>query len=387
MTSRYYALMSKRGNGEGSLTYDKRRKRWRARITVHTPEGSKRKSLPYTKTKDESRTLMIEALSRSGQRAAALGNLAGRVTVAEYLGDWLRNTARLNVSGDVYRLYEHEVSDYISPVVGSAKLSELKSLHVRVVKQELLDRGLAEATVAHAMGTLSTALNQAVQDELISKNPTKSVKRPKKRGDSMRIFSEEQIGVLLAGVAGTRYEALYEVAVKLGLRQGELCALFWEDVDFSEARHTMIVRRSVQTRRAGAEWSATKSGAEREILLPPNVEACLRRHRTMQNEKRLKAKRWEDPRLVFANTRGSVTRRSEVYSTFIRHLEEFGLPRIRFHDLRHTAITMMLRYGVDVRTAADIAGHADPAITLSRYSHVLPSMQARARDIIENYGF
>lgn len=375
--------MSKNANGEGSIGYDKRRKRWRARITIQTPDGPKRKSLGWVKTRDEAHAMKIEALSRDGRRKFTLD--AERVSVAEYLSDWLRNTARLNVSGDVYRLYDREVATHLNPHIGAIKLSELKSLHVRMVKQELLDSGLAEATVAHTLGTLSTALNQAVEDEVISKNPARSVKRPKKRGDAMQILSEEQAGALVAHVSGTRHEALYQVAVKLGPRLGELAALFWEDIDFGAS--TLTIRRSVQTRRASAEWSATKSGAERRILLPPTIEASLKRHRSMQAEAKLKAKSWEDPRLVFPNTFGRVYRRSSMYHDFIALLGAAGLPRIRFHDLRHTAITLMLKNGVDIRTVADIAGHADPAITLRRYSHVLPSMQQRAAKIVDSYPF
>jgi integrase len=92
-----------------------------------------------------------------------------------------------------------------------------------------------------------------------------------------------------------------------------------------------------------------------------------------------------DRQLAFPNTKGGVNRRASVYEHFQRHREKVGLPKMRFHGLRDTAATLMIRSGVDVRTVADILGHADPAMTLRRYAHVLPDMRVRAANIIDSY--
>jgi integrase len=181
-----------------------------------------------------------------------------------------------------------------------------------------------------------------VDDELIPRNPARSVKKPKMRGPKMRVLSSEQATALVKSVRGTRYEALYAVAVWLGPRQAELAALTWADVN-PEGRLTRIWR-SVNTDRAGEIWSSTKTGEEREIVLPESIAASLMRHR-----------------------------------------ERAGLPRMRFNDLRDTAATLMIRGGVDVWTVADILGHADPAMTLRRYAHVLPDMRERAANLIDSY--
>ena len=374
--------VGKKANGEGSITYEKRRKRWRARISIETPEGARRKHLGWFKIRDEAHAALIEALSRSGRRRLSLD--ADRVTVAEYLEDWLQNTARVNVTPGIHRKYVHQMRDHVCPYVGSVKLSELRPAHVRVVKQELLDRGLAPSTVGYSLGTLSTALNQAVEDELIPSNPARSVKKPKNRKGGMRVLSAEQAAALVDSVRGTRHEALYAVAVWLGPRQGELAALKWADVD--PERRLLSVRNSVSTDRAGEVWSTTKSGEEREIFLPERIAASLARHRKMQAEEKLAAGgSWTNPDLVFPNTKGGVNRRATVYENFQRHREKAGLPPMRFHDLRDTAATLMIRAGVDVRTVADILGHADPAMTLRRYAHVLPDMRERAASVIDGY--
>ena len=202
----------------------------------------------------------------------------------------------------------------------------------------------------------------------------------------MRILSEAQTAALIAGARGTRFEAFYAVASKLGPRYGEFAGLMWEDVDFG--RRALTIRRSVSTYRAGERWSPTKTGEEREILMPRSIESVLTRHRALQNEERLAAKgEWKNPKLVFPNRTGGVSRHAAVFENFKAHRARADLPDVRFHDLRHTAITLMLRHGVDVRTVADIAGHKDPAMTLRVYAHVLPSMQERAADTIDSYGF
>ncbi len=181
--------VGKNSNGEGSITYDKRRKRWRARISVETPEDVRRVHLGWFKTRDEVHAALVEALSRGGRRRLSLD--ADRVKVAEYLEDWLKNTSRVNVTPGIQRQRETHVREHIAPYIGSEKLSELRAAHVRVVKQELLDKGLAASTAAYVLGTLSTALNQAVGDELIPNNPARFVKKPKSRGSKMRVLSAE----------------------------------------------------------------------------------------------------------------------------------------------------------------------------------------------------
>jgi integrase len=309
------------------------------------------------------------------------------VTVREYLEDWLNNTSRVNVTEGIQRQRDTHIRAHLAPYIGAEKLSALRPVHVRLVEQELLDKGLAPSTVAYVLGTLSTALNQAVDNELIPRNPVRSVRKPKRRGSAMRVLSAEQAAALVDSVRGTRYEALYAVAVWLGPRQGELAALTWDDVD--PERKVLRIWRSVNTDRAGERWSSTKTGEEREIVLPEQVAALLVRHHKLRAEEKLGAEAkpgaWKNPDLVFSNTLGGVNRRATLYENFQRHRKNAGLPEMRFHDLRDTAATLMIRAGVDVRTVADILGHADPAMTLRRYAHVLPDMRERAAKLIDSY--
>src|SRR3712207_1285639 len=150
--------------------------------------------LGWFKTRDEAHAALVEALSRGGRRRLSLE--ADRVKVAEYLEDWLKNTSRVNVTPGIQRQRTTHVREHLVPYIGSEKLSDLHPAHVRVVKQELLDKGLAASTAGYILGTLSTALNQAVDDELIPRIPARSVKKPKSCGPRMRVLSSEQAAAL-----------------------------------------------------------------------------------------------------------------------------------------------------------------------------------------------
>jgi integrase len=145
-------------------------------------------------------------------------------------------------------------------------------------------------------------------------------------------------------------------------------------------RRLLQVRWSDATDRAGEVWNATKSGEEQEIVLPENIAASLVRHRKIQAEEKLAA---EAKPGTWKRTPTSSSRTPRAESTAAPPRES-GAPQMRFYDLRDTAATLMIRSGVDVRTVADILGHADPAMTLRRYAHVLPDMRERAASVIDS---
>lgn len=367
------AGMRKRGNGEGSIS---RRGdgRWCARVSVHMPEGRKRKAF-YGKTRKEAADKMAAWRGDPTPRDA-------RITVGEWMDSWLSGAK--SIGEGTQERYASYMKSMISPRIGGVRLARLTPATLEDWRDDLLSEGYAPETVKQAIGIVSTALGKASRRGLIPKNPASEVKRPK-TPKKMRPLSENQAAALIGVARGTRWEALYRVAATVGLRHGELHALYWTDYD--PERGTLSVERSVDTHTAPPRWGRTKTGEEREILLPEPVRECLERHRAIQAGEKLAASRWDDPRLVFPNQRGGVHLRNSVRTVFKRHLREAGLPDIRFHDLRHTAATLALRAGVDVATLAQILGHSDPAITLRRYSHVLSDMQRTASEKMSGYNF
>jgi integrase len=172
------------------------------------------------------------------------------------------------------------------------------------------------------------------------------------------------------------------LALRTGLRQGELAALRWEDLDLSEGG-SVTVRRSADTR-TRPRISTTQTGEERRVGICARTVALLKAHKRRQLEERMAAPSWQDPALVFPNTKGKVRRRDSIMRSLRHFLAEVGLPaEVRFHALRHTAATLAIKQGIPIPTVSKMLGHSDPAMTLKRYAHVLDEMRedaARAMD-------
>ncbi|HEX6710973.1 MAG TPA: tyrosine-type recombinase/integrase [Rubrobacter sp.] len=370
--------MPRRGdkkNPNGAGTDARRRKdgRYETRATLDTPTGRMRVSF-YGKTAEEANNKKFKALADRAE--GKLFADPGRLTVADYLDGWLADSIRYQVAESSRDRYESICRVHLKPFFGRLRLRALSTTHVRALKAKKIDEGLHPTTVGQLQRVLSMALNQAVADGLIPSNPAGRVKKAASRGKrSLRSLSLEEASRLTAA-EGTRDEALILVALRTGLRQGELAALRWEDVDLASARPVIAVRRSANTRTSTVRLTTTKTGEERRVRIGPRTVEILKAHRVRQRKERMAAKSWEDPGIVFPNRRGKIRRRDSVIISFRRLLQEAALPlEIRFHDLRHTAGTLALRQGMPLHAVSKMLGHADPAMTLRRYAHVLEDME------------
>jgi integrase len=294
--------------------------------------------------------------------------------VGEYLKRWLDNCVRDTVRQRTYEGYAHMVERHISPTLGRVKLKSLTPDHVRGLYRERLDSGLSARTVQYAHTTLNKALKQAVADGLIPRNAAASVKSPRPRRPEIKPLNREQVRSLLNAVSGHRLAALYVVAVTAGLRQGELLGLQWKDVDLE--RGMLQVRRTLSEARSGRIFEAPKSGRGRQIRLTQKATTALRAHRKRQLEERIgKAGLWQEQDLVFPSEVGTPLSARNLQRHFKGALKRVGLPgTTRFHDLRHTCATLLLKQGVHVKYVQELLGHADISLTLNVYSHVLPDM-------------
>lgn len=343
--------------------------RYMARYTVHTPQGPKRKTV-YGRTYKECQQRLAELM---GDAARGLTYDAENLTVGEYLTRWLSDAVRDTVRQRTYERYEQIVRVHLVPAIGRVGLARLTPVHIRSLYRAKLDAGLSPRTVQYIHVTLHKALGQAVDDGLIPRNPAASVKAPRPRREEMRPLDREQVRALFDAVKGHRFEALYILAVTAGLRQGELLALRWEDVDLDAG--VLRVRRTLSEARSGRIFEAPKSGKGRSVRLSQTAIDALRKHRTRQLEERMRCPVWQEHGLVFPSRVGTPLGARRLQRHFKTVLERAGLPQAtRFHDLRHTCATLLLRQGVHVKYVSELLGHADISLTLNVYSHVLPDM-------------
>ena len=230
--------MARRGNGEGSIS---RRKDglYMARYWVETPKGPKRRTL-YGKTREEARDKMARALA---DRIDGLVFDDENVAVGEYLDSWLNGSVRGSVRQSTVDRYEIAVRVHIKPALGRLKLKKLTPAHLAGFYQDRLAAGFAPASVNKLHVTLHKALDQAVRWRMVPRNVAEAVSAPRPAPPEMRTLSAQETRRMLEAARGDRLEALYVLAVHTGMRQGELLALKWQDVDLGAG--TLQVRRTL----------------------------------------------------------------------------------------------------------------------------------------------
>ena len=269
--------------------------------------------------------------------------------------------------------YESIVRVHLVPAIGKIKLKTLTPAHVRGLYRAKLDAGLAPRSVLHIHRTLSRALKQATDDGLIPRNVAGLVKPPRPRREEIRPLDSEQVRALFETARGDRLEALYVVAVTTGMRRGELQGLKWDDLDLEAG--TLQVRRTLSEPKGGWIFEAPKSGKGRSIRLTRKAILALREHRKRQLEERMqRAGLWSDHGLVFPSAIGTPISGGNLNCSFKALLKRACLPAVRFHDLRHTCATLLLRQSVNPKYVQELLGHADISLTLNVYSHILPDM-------------
>jgi integrase len=223
-------MARRRSNGEGTIT---RRKdgRWEARYYVPTVNGTKRKMI-YGKTQAEVRDKLTKALSN---RIDGIVYDDENMTVGEYLDAWLKGSVYGSVRRSTYDRDSYLVNNHIKPVLGGTKLKRLNSAHVQSFYRNRLDKGLSASTVHKMHDILRRGLAQAVKWHLVPQNVADVVKPPRPAPKEMVALSADETRGLLEAVEGDRLEALYILAVHTGMRQGEMLALRWQDVDTENA--------------------------------------------------------------------------------------------------------------------------------------------------------
>lgn len=361
--------MARRGRGEGTIRYRTSDERWEGVITL----GGQRKSF-YGKSRREV-TERIRAAQRDYEQGQFIGDQ--RQTVEQYLATWLE-TKRADVKASSHRAYASIVQTHINPIIGKVKLTQLTAQHVQRVVTTCLAAGLKGKTADQVYGVLHQALRTAERLGLVARDVSARVDRPRIDTYEMRPFSPEEANAFLDVARGHWLEPLFRLALTTGMREGELLALRWREVDVHGRRLSVV---ATQVWRGGEPiYTQPKTKrSRRQIAFPPEMAAALIAHRHQQRRWRLAAgpawqgERYGDP--VFSDELGFPLRSRRVADNFKRLLRTGGLPDIRFHDLRHTCATLLLGRGVHPKVVAELLGHSTVNITLDRYSHVLPHMQ------------
>lgn len=297
-------------------------------------------------------------------------------SVEQFLVAWLRSL-RDQVRPTTLERYEQQVRGHAIPALGKIPLRKLQPQHVADLYAGLRD-SLSPASIRHLHAVLHSALKQAVGWNLVARNPVTAVRAPRHERREMRMLSIAETRALLEAVRGDELEALYVLALTSGLRQGELLALRWRDVDLDRGWidvNATLTRAGGSVRRSAPK---TKAGL-RAVKLTARGLAAMRAHRLRMAEQLLPLRaRPEGDVFVFLEGGLPLNGSHLTERRWKPLLRAAGLREIRFHDLRHAFASLMLSQGVRVDLVSQMLGHSSPALTLSIYSHILPGDQESA---------
>lgn len=311
-------------------------------------------------------------------------------TVAAFLNEWLA-FIKPSVAPKTHERYSEICTKTIAPQIGEVILAKLKTDRIDTAFSTMLvsgrrdgSGGLSPRSVHHARRVLIKALNQAVIWERLVKNPATATTAPKIERQRMLAYDAGQTAILLDALRPTRMFIPTLLAVMCGMRRGEILALRWRNVELGDNRRQISIVESAEQTVAGVRYKEPKSGRARTVSLSSTVLAELKAHKIKQAEEQLRlGLRPEPDSFVVAQVDGKPLQPMSLTHEWSRLIGKTSLPRIRFHDLRHTHASQMLAAGIHPKVASERLGHSTVGITLDLYSHVMPGMQADAAEQVD----
>ncbi|GAA2053350.1 site-specific integrase [Streptomyces cheonanensis] len=395
--------MAKRANGEGSIT---RRKdgTYHGRVYVTTTSGTRKRVSVYGKTREEVRAKVTEL---QAAEAKGVPQPDTNMTLENYLVYWLARVIKVNRRPKTYQGYESVVRVHLVPGLGKKKIRTLRAAEVRTwlagvtaecqcckhgwdaeratpeccAAGECCGRRLSRRMVQSIHAVLRNALQNAVREELIVRNVAQLVQVPTPAYDTGKGLSVADARLLLKEAREDRLYALYVLALAMGMRRGELLGLRWESVNLE--RGSLIVERSLQRvdGRLTLVRPKTRSSV-RTVPLPPLVVKALEEHQERQKQERaaLAEDAWTETGLVFTSRVGTALEPDNLRRSWHPLRKRLGLDDLRFHDLRHSCVTLLLDLGVPPHIVQQIAGHSDHSVTMQVYAHASLDEMRKALD-------
>ena len=311
-----------------------------------------------------------------------------RISLGQWLDRWLEEYAAPSVRPSTLEGYRGYIDRNIKPYLGDKPVGKVTREDVQKLYRELQKNGrkelhpeygyqLSGATIRRIHGVFHQAMDAAVQENLIARNPTEGITLPKKKTAPKQILNDSQLERFMEVIRedSVWYDFFY-TELTTGLRQGEICGLMWSDID--EAHGTLAIRRTLHAQKGGRLVAGeTKTGTgKRTITLPPSTAQLL------SQRKKRSYSQWIFPNPLRPEQPASP---GSAYNHLKTLLKRAGLPSIRFHDLRHTFATHALASGVDAKTLSGILGHTQASFTLDTYTHVTGDMQKRASEIVGGF--
>lgn len=387
--------MANRANGTGSV-YQEKNGRWVAALTL-TPDanGKRRVKRLVRKTRQLANRALIDLQIEHSKKTLTLRS---NETVEQFSERWLVEVIPLRgLKPSTLSNYQQMIHYYIRPILGSKRLSDLKSQHVLNLVNGLKERGLSTNTIRRARSILHNMLETAVEEDLLSKNPVVRTSFIKKSVDEIsrvqKSYSTQEVSRALEILRGSQYEGPFRLMVCLGLRIGEVIALRWDQIDF-ESNQLWVVRTEAHIAKLQGDdsWAvervegSTKNNRKRMLHLTHDQAEFLSAHRKIQSRLKFKnGQTWNPDGYVFVTENGTPFAANNIRTGMKRALTKNNVRWIRLHDLRHTAGFLAVEAGVGIEDVQDMLGHASIQITKDVYVGHVQAGSDRAVQALEDY--
>lgn len=386
--------MATRGRNEGSI-FKRKDGRWVGSLNLGWENGKRKRRHFYAATAADVQAQLLKARS---DQSRGLPVATERQTVAQFLEGWLEHTLKTRARPRSVESFTAIVNRHIVPVLGKIRLDKLTPEQLQALLEkkrqpykvkskggkEVEKHGLSPQTIANIRTVLRSALGQALRWGMVARNVATLIDAPRIPRPQTHALDIDGARKLLEAARGDRFEAIIILALTLALRRGEILGLRWSDVDF-EGR-ALRVNQALQ--RIGGKLQVTEVKTERSrrvVAIPESVVRALKTRRAQQAQERLLAgPQWKDSDLAFTNPTGGPLEPITLHREYKRMLKAAGLPtNVRFHDLRHTAASLLLAQGVHLRVIMELLGHSSISLTANTYSHVMPAAMRDVADKME----
>ncbi len=376
-------MAKRRSNGEGNI---RKRKdgRWEGRYTagINQENGKQVFKNVLGKSQAEVKEKLKKALADSQRVDLAK---QGKYTVGTWMDAWFENVAKIKVRPSSHQTYRGYIDNHIKPNIGKIPLEKLTTMELQKFYRKLLTKGrverieskdllkgLSAKTVRNINQVISSAMDFAIAQKIISENPCKAVALPKIEHKEMQTIPAEQLQAFLEEAKRSSVYEMYYIELATGLRRGELLGLKWQDIDWKNG--IIKVRRQV-ARVDGqiVEAPLKTKNSYRAVTISPQAVEVLKQQKAKTNDQ-----------YVFPSPNGGPISPDSVNNMLKRVLERAGIPKVRFHDLRHTFATLALQNGVDIKTVSGMLGHFSAGFTLDTYAHVTTAAQKEAAQAMGN---
>lgn len=358
---------------------------WEGRVSAGYDPGTGKRITKYVygSTQRETQKKMNELMNRLEKGTY---REPSRITVAEWCDEYIETFARDTLKPLTVTKYEATIRNHIKPAIGALKLKDVAGMDIQKMINAKTRAGLNPKTVKDIAGLTAKIFKTAYMEELIDANPCTRLRTPKASDNEIRPLAQDEIPRFLDAIEGQRFRNAMAIQLFAGLREGELLGLAWKNVDLK----TGELRIAQQLQKHGKEWEilpATKNSRIRTVQLPDIAIPYLRDEQLRQMKNRLAhASFWSnEDDLVFTNEIGELIHTNVYYKDFKAVAASIGRPDLRPHDLRHTAATIAIASGADIKSVQDLLGHATASFTLNVYAHSSEIMRKDTANKVDGF--